>query len=109
VTLGVAVANLGERDGKQVVQVYAERADSMVDRPVRWLVGSAPVRAAGGQTTRVEVIVSTPYLAYWNDGRRHESGQYRLRVGTSAVDLPLQNDADGERMIRRIDLVLGHG
>jgi beta-glucosidase len=31
----VEVINRGERDGKQVVQVYAERPDSAVDRPVR--------------------------------------------------------------------------
>ncbi|HET6393118.1 MAG TPA: glycoside hydrolase family 3 C-terminal domain-containing protein [Blastococcus sp.] len=89
VTLGVEVTNRGERDGKQVVQVYAERADSAVDRPVRWLVGSAPVRVAAGRTARVEVVVPTRYLAHWADGWQYEPGAYRLRVGTTAVDLPL--------------------
>ena len=45
----VEVDNRGERDGKQVVQVYAERPDSAVDRPVRWLVGFAPVRVPAGR------------------------------------------------------------
>ena len=82
------VANRGERDGKQVVQVYAERPDSAVDRPVRWLVGFAPVRVPAGQTARVEVAVPTRLLAYWADGWQYEAGGYRLRIGTSAVDLP---------------------
>ncbi len=30
---GGLTRNRGERDGKQVVQVYAERADSAVERP----------------------------------------------------------------------------
>ena len=45
----VTLANTGDRAGKQVVQVYAERADSAVERPVRWLVGFAAVRAAAGR------------------------------------------------------------
>ena len=85
----VEVANRGERDGKQVVQVYAERPDSAVDRPVRWLVGFAPVRVPAGGTAQVRVSVPTRLLAYWEDGWRYEPGRYRLRVGTSAVDLPL--------------------
>jgi beta-glucosidase len=83
------VANRGERDGKQVVQVYAERQDSAVDRPVRWLVGFAPVRVPAGQTARVPIAVPTRLLAYWAGGWRYEPGSYRLLVGTSAVDLPL--------------------
>jgi beta-glucosidase len=84
----VEVANRGERDGKQVVQVYAERPDSAVDRPVRWLVGFAPVRVPAGETARVRVSVPTRLLAYWADGWRYEPGGYLLRAGTSVVDLP---------------------
>lgn len=90
VTVTVQVANRGDRAGKQVVQVYAERPDSTVDRPVRWLVGSAPVRVPAGESARVEVSVPTRLLAYWADGWRYEPGAYRLRVGTSVVDLPLE-------------------
>src|SRR3954467_14098065 len=52
-TLRVGVANRGERDGKHVVQVYAEKPGSTIDRPVRWLVGSAPVRVPAGRTVTV--------------------------------------------------------
>jgi beta-glucosidase len=33
--------------------------------------------------------VPTRLLAYWQNGWRYEPGVYQLRVGTSAVDLPL--------------------
>ena len=88
----VDVENRGERDGKQVVQVYAERPDSAVDRPVRWLVGFAPVWVPAGEKAQVQVSVPTRLLAYWQDGWRDEPGAYRLRVGTSVVDLPLAAD-----------------
>ena len=90
VTLTVRVENRGPRDGKQVVQVYAERPDSTVERPVRWLVGFAPVRVATGRTATVRVSVPTRQLAYWDSGWRYEPGEFLLRVGTSAVDLPLE-------------------
>ena len=85
----VEVENRGARDGKQIVQVYAERPDSVVDRPVRWLVGFAPVRVPAGEKAQVQVSVPTRLLAYWQDGWRYERGGYQLRVGTSAVELPL--------------------
>jgi beta-glucosidase len=90
IPLTVRVENRGPRDGKQVVQVYAERPDSTVERPVRWLVGFAPVRVAAGETASVEVSVPTRQLAYWDSGWRYEPGDYLLRVGTSAVELPLE-------------------
>jgi len=91
-TVGVTVevVNRSERAGKQVVQVYAERDGSSVDRPVRWLVGYAPVRVPAGETARVTVDVPTRLLAHWQDGWQYEPGEYVLRIGTSAVDLPLR-------------------
>jgi beta-glucosidase len=88
-TVSVAVVNRGKRDGKQVVQVYAERDTSVVERPARWLVGYAPVRVGAGESTQIEVSVPSRLLAYWDAGWQSEPGDYRLRVGTSAVDLPL--------------------
>jgi beta-glucosidase len=85
----VDVENRGQRDGKQVVQLYAERPDSVVDRPVRWLVGFAAARVPAGERTQVLLSVPTRLLAYWQDGWRYEPGTYQLRAGTSAVDLPL--------------------
>jgi beta-glucosidase len=71
------------------VQVYAERPDSAVDRPVRWLVGFAPVRGPAGERAQVLLSVPTRLLAYWQGGWRYEPGAYQLRAGTSAADLPL--------------------
>ena len=85
----VEVENHGGRDGKQVVQVYAERPDSAVDRPGRWLVGFAVIRVPAGQKAQVQVSVPTRLLAYWQDGWKYEPGVFQLRAGTSAVDLPM--------------------
>jgi beta-glucosidase len=90
----VSLQNRSDRDGKQVVQVYADLPGSSVDRPVRWLVGFTAVRVAAGQPATVQVAVPTRLLADWQDGWHYEAGSYRLHVGTSAVDLPFSTDVE---------------
>jgi beta-glucosidase len=86
----LSATNLGERAGKQVVQVYLSRPDSAVDRPVRWLAAHAVVRAEAGQTTPVTIPLPDRAFADWQpDGWHHEPGRYTVLVGTSATDLPL--------------------
>ncbi|MCA1781979.1 MAG: glycoside hydrolase family 3 C-terminal domain-containing protein [Intrasporangiaceae bacterium] len=85
----VVLTNTGARHGKHVVQIYAERPDSDVERPVRWLVAHAVARLAPGETTRTVIEVRDRDLAYWSDGWQMESGEYTLRIGSSVVDLPL--------------------
>ncbi|UTT71206.1 glycoside hydrolase family 3 C-terminal domain-containing protein [Arthrobacter sp. DNA4] len=86
----IALTNSGARAGKNVVQVYAERPDSAVDRPIRWLVASVPVWAEAVETVTASVDVPTRLLAYWDNGWTYEPGMYTLRIGTSVNELPLQ-------------------
>ncbi|WZO34252.1 glycoside hydrolase family 3 C-terminal domain-containing protein [Microbacterium sp. LWS13-1.2] len=89
----VLLANTGKRPGKQVVQVYAERADSAVERPVRWLVGFASVRAAAGETIAATIQIDPRRLSHWTPGGWSlEPGTYTLRAGTCVQDLPLALD-----------------
>ncbi|MDQ0618114.1 beta-glucosidase [Arthrobacter globiformis] len=90
VPVTVTLSNTGPRAGKQVVQVYAERTDSAVDRPVRWLVASAPVRAEAGKRATAVLTLPTRLLAYWDNGWQYEPGEFRLKAGFSVTDLPLE-------------------
>lgn len=90
VPVTIAVTNTGTRAGKNVVQIYAEKPGSAVDRPVRWLVASAPVWAEAGETVTATLEIPTRLLAYWDNGWTYEPGDYTLRVGTSVNVLPLQ-------------------
>ena len=85
----IDVENASERGGKEVIQVYAEHPTSSVDRAVRWLVGFAAVRLEPGEQRAVTVSIPTRLLAYWDETWRYEAGTYVLKVGTSAVELPL--------------------
>lgn len=85
----VSLANTGDRAGKQVVQIYAERADSAVERPARWLVGFATVHAAPGETVTATIPVPARRLAHWDGRWVVERGDYTLRAGASVAELPL--------------------
>jgi beta-glucosidase len=81
--------NTGTRPGREVVQVYASRPDSAVERPARWLVGFAAVTAGPGQEVTVEVPVPARRLAHWDADANAwavEPGGYRLAVGRSYTD-----------------------
>lgn len=90
VPLTVTLANTGTRLGKNVVQIYAEKPGSAVDRPIRWLVASIPVWAGPGETATAILNVPTRLLAYWDNGWTYERGDYTLRIGTSVTELPLE-------------------
>ena len=88
----VHLVNTGERSAREVVQIYAERPDSSVPRPVRWLVGFAATTLAPGADAWVEVPLAPRGFAHW-DAVTHgfviEPGRYRLRAGRSSADLRL--------------------
>jgi beta-glucosidase len=88
-TVSTTLRNSGSRTGKQVVQVYASRPESGIDRPVRWLVGFAAVTADAGETVTVDVTVAARSLAHWDDGWQYEPGGFTISVGSSVEELPL--------------------
>ncbi|MGR3934180.1 fibronectin type III-like domain-contianing protein [Streptomyces sp. BRA346] len=51
-----------------VVQVYASRTHTAVDRPARWLVGHEVVRLAPGTTETVNITVRARAFAHWDEG-----------------------------------------
>jgi beta-glucosidase len=85
--VAVFVRNTGARRGKHVVQVYASRPASAVDRPMRWLVGFRPVVLDPAESTRVVVSVPSRALAYWShDGWTYEPGEFMISVAGHAGD-----------------------
>ena len=89
----IRLRNTGTRRGKQVVQVYASRPGSVLDRPAQVLAGYAVVRAEPGETVEVEVEVDPRTLRHWDPATRTwqvEAGELVLRTGPHAGDLPLE-------------------
>src|SRR4029450_10360278 len=94
-TVTVSVRNTGSRRGREVVQLYASRPDSAVERAPRWLVGSAVVETAAGETAEAVITIADHNFRHW-DSSAHawtvEPGTYQLHAGRSVVDLPLASE-----------------
>lgn len=87
----VRLANTGTRRGREVVQVYASRPDSAIERPPRWLVGFAVVEAGAGEEVIVDVPLSPRAFQHWQDGWKTEPGAFTLEAGRSVADLRLSS------------------
>jgi beta-glucosidase len=94
-TVTVSVRNTGDRDGREVVQLYASRPDSTVERVPRWLIGSAAVDAAPGEVAKALITLGDHNFRHWDSSTHRwmiEPGTYQLRAGRSVVDLPLTGE-----------------
>lgn len=92
VAVVVKVRNTGARTGREVVQVYLSRADSAVDRPVRWLAGFATVDAAAGVATDVVVEIGQRAFQHWSVSEHAwltEPGPFTVHAGHDVSTLPL--------------------
>ena len=89
--VSVTLANTGSRPGRSVVQVYASRPSSAVERPVKWLVGFAIAEADPGAFVTVSVSLATRAFQHWEPGSGWvtEPGPFTLAAGPSSASLPL--------------------
>lgn len=80
------LANVGERDGKEVVQLYVGFENSAVDRPVRQLRGFRKVAVPAGEAREVEIRCPLEKLKYYDPVTRQwilEKTDCRVCIGTS--------------------------
>ena len=88
----MTVRNTGERPGRSVVQVYASRPDSEIERVQRWLVGFAGVDLAEGAEGTVEIALPERVFQHWDvasSGWALEAGTYALQIGSSIASTEL--------------------
>jgi beta-glucosidase len=93
--LSVTLRNTGTRRGREVVQVYASRPESAVERPAKWLAGFAVVDADPGEAVTVTVPVAKRAFQHWSEqGWATEPGKFVLAIGPSSGHLPLRTEID---------------
>jgi beta-glucosidase len=87
----LTITNSGNSTGKEVVQVYASKTQTFVDRPVRELKAFTKTRTLQpGETAEVAFRIPVSELRYWDevDARwKLEAGTYAIQVGASSRDI----------------------
>lgn len=90
VTTSVRIANTGDRDGAEVVQLYVRNNAGAVFKAHKELRAFQKVRVDAGSEVEVRLEFALADLAYW-DVERHdwvlEDGDYEVLLAASAADI----------------------
>jgi len=88
--VSVDVKNIGDIDGKEVVQLYVGLKNSKVIRPLKELKGFAKVLVKAGETVKVSIPFDDKTFRYFNaltNKWEIEDGNYDIYVGQNSRDI----------------------
>lgn len=87
VTISITVTNIGDRDGRDVVQVYLSTPESTISRPPQELKAFEAVDLERGASATVRLQIPRADLAHWDDRIERwvvEGGRRTVNVGRSS-------------------------
>jgi beta-glucosidase len=91
------IANVGPRDGEEVVQVYVKQQNPTVPRPPKELKGFAKVMIRTGEKQTVTIPLDPAAFSHY-DADKHawvaDKDRYTILVGASSADIRLHGDID---------------
>ena len=88
VTVSVNVTNTGDREGKEIVQLYIGDDECSVERPVMELKAFRKISIKPGETVRVSFPVNADMLKFYGtDGWTLEKGSFTAYVGAASDDI----------------------
>ena len=88
--VSVDVTNTGEREGKEVVQLYIQDQESSLERPVKELKGFKKVALAPGETAKVTFEIDEDMLKFYDPSQGGwvlEKGAFTAHVGAASDDI----------------------
>ncbi|HKJ31284.1 MAG TPA: glycoside hydrolase family 3 C-terminal domain-containing protein, partial [Balneolales bacterium] len=93
VTVTVPVTNTGNRDGKEVAQMYIRDEYSSVARPIKELRGFKKIDLKPGETKTVTFQITPDKLSFYNIHNKYavEPGKFDVMVGSSSRNSDLQH------------------
>jgi beta-glucosidase len=96
VHITVKVKNTGDMAGKEVVEIYVSKPETIIDRPVQELKAFAKTPLLNsGETAEMQISIPVSQLSYWDEeasGWELEEGGYIIYAGSSSRDLKLSKE-----------------
>jgi beta-glucosidase len=87
-TASVTVTNSGNRDGKEVVQLYIRDMVGSITRPVKELKGFQKVMLKAGETKTISFTITPEDLKFYNGDLKYdwEPGEFQVMIGGNSRD-----------------------
>jgi beta-glucosidase len=88
-TATVTVKNDGEREGKEVVQLYIRDLVGSITRPVKELKGFQKIDLPAGQSRKITFTITPEDLKFYNNELKYdwESGDFVIMTGGNSRDV----------------------
>ncbi len=87
VVASLDVTNTGDRDGKEVVQLYVSDLQATVKRPPKELKAFQKISLTAGETKTVRFELDSRAFSFWDGEWFVEPGVFDLLVGSSSQDI----------------------
>ena len=87
-----SLKNTGNVTGAEVAQLYIGKSSDVIFRPNKELKGFKKVFLQPGETQRVTIAFDDKSFRYYNvvaDSWEEESGEYKIAIGSSSMDIKL--------------------
>jgi len=88
-SVSIAVTNSGNKDGKEVVQLYIRDMVGSITRPVKELKGFQKISLKAGESRTVTFNITTNDLKFYNSNLKYdwEPGEFMIMVGGNSRDV----------------------
>jgi beta-glucosidase len=85
----ITLSNIGNVEGKEIVQLYLRDLVASTTRPVKELKGFEAVNLAPGESKTVTFEIDEEMLQFYNANRKWESeaGEFEVFIGGNSRDL----------------------
>jgi beta-glucosidase len=88
--VSVDIKNTGEREGKEVIQLYLCDVESSLVRPPKELKGFKKVRLLPGETKTIPFDLGKEHLSFYDPSQGDwvaEPGEFEVLIGSSSRDI----------------------
>lgn len=89
IEVSFSLSNTGEKEGKEIVQLYIKDIVASTTRPIKELKGFEAVQLAPGETKTVTFEINEEMLQFYtaNEKWESEAGEFEVMVGGNSRDL----------------------
>ncbi|MEM6799993.1 MAG: beta-glucosidase [Bacteroidota bacterium] len=90
------IENIGEKAGKEVLQIYVSMPESATDRPKQELKAFTKTKSLkAGEIQEIAISIALTDLSYWDETQSRwvlEKGKYLIRSASSSRDIQVEQE-----------------